>query len=203
MTEKYADCWSPSERKMKAIIEKLKGIFFTPLVLLLLKLKITANMVSYFSALLGLVSVIVLFFDIRMSAILLLISFMFDGIDGSLARASKKDNLEGSITDCFCDQIVISSTTIGFIAIGVINPIIGGSYLVTYPVVIIFTILRNLLDKPSIYVFRPRIIVYLIFIIYAFAGINLMDWIVLPLSIILFYQIIKDFYFLRGALKND
>lgn len=188
---------------MKSIIEKIKGILFTPLIRLLIKLKITANMVSYFSAFLGIVSVIVLFFDIKISAIILLISFVFDGIDGSLARANKKDNLEGSITDCFCDQIVISSTTIGFIAIGIINPTIGGLYLVTYPIVIIFSIIRNLVNKPRAYVLRPRIVVFAIFILYAITDINLMDWIVLPLSLLLLFQIIVDFYFLRGTLKND
>lgn len=202
MDKKCADCWSPSERKMKLIIEKIKGIFFTPLICLLIKLKITANMVSYFSAFLGIVSVIVLFYDIKISAIILLISFVFDGIDGSLARASKKDNLEGSITDCFCDQIVISSTTIGLIAIGIIDPTIGGLYLVTYPIVIIFSIIRNLINKPRTYVLRPRIIVYATFILYAFTNINLMNWVVLPLSLILLFQIIVDFYFLRGNLKN-
>lgn len=88
-----ADCWSPSERKMKSTIEKIKGTFFMPILLILVKLKISANMVSYASAFIGVLSTVYIFFDIKTSATLLLLSFIIDGIDGSLARISKQDNL--------------------------------------------------------------------------------------------------------------
>ena len=202
MNRKCADPWSPSERKMKSIIEKTKGMLFNPLVALLLKLKITANAVSYFSSLIGLISALYLFVNIKYAAIFLLASFIVDGIDGSLARASKQDSLQGSVTDCFCDQIVISSTTIGFIAIGLLNPIVGGLYLATYPIVIIFSVIRNLIGSPRAYVLRPRMIIYFSFLLYAFTDIDIIDMVVLPLALLLLLQVIIDFYFLRDKLND-
>ena len=196
-----ADCWSPSERKMKGTLEKVKHILSYPLLKLFIKLKITANMLSYFSAILGIIATVYLWYDLRIASILLLISLLIDGMDGALARITKQNTMQGSITDCFADQITISATTIGFIAIGLLNPIIGGLYLITYPLVITFSITRNIMKKPAIYVFRPRIIVYALLWIFTLTQVNLFDYVTLPISIILLYQVIKDFYFLRSQLK--
>lgn len=200
--KQFADCWSPSERRIKSIFERIKQIIFYPLVVLLIKLKITANMISYLSAMVGLISVVFLWYNLKISAILLLISLVIDGIDGSVARKTKKNNLKGAVTDCFADQITISASTIGFIAIGILNPIIGGIYLVLYPILIIFSVVRNIFNFPSSYILRPRIIVYGTFVFYIFSLINLLDYIVSILSIILLIQVIKDFYFLRSKLND-
>lgn len=199
-TVKCSDCWSPSERKLKNFFETWKKYLFYPIIKLLIRLHVTANMVSYFSAILGLASAIYILYDIKISAILLIISLLMDGIDGSLARELNAPKLQGSITDCFADQIVISSTTIAFIAIGIIDPIIGGLYLVVYPTHITFTILKNIINKPNRYVFRPRIFVYIAFWLYAFFGINYLNYTVLPISIILLLYIFHDFYSLRKHL---
>jgi phosphatidylglycerophosphate synthase len=199
--QECADCWSPSERRMKAHIERLKNLIFFPIIRLLVKLGVTANMVSYSSAVIGLASAVYLWYDIKVAAILLAVSFAIDGLDGSVARATKKNKMKGSVTDCFADQLTISATTIGFIAVGLLNPVIGGLYLIVYPVIIIFSILRNIIGKPAVYVLRPRLVVFIAFWFYAATSINWMNYVVLPLSIILLFQAVKDFYFLRGNLK--
>lgn len=200
--ERYADSLSFSERKPTALIEYLKKFIFYPVVILLIKLGITANMVSCISALIGFISAIYLWFDYKVAAILLLISFFTDGTDGSLARATHKNDKQGAIMDCFMDQITISATTIGFISIGLLDPIIGSLYLLSYPIVVIFSSLRNIIGKPAIYVLRPRIIVYAAFWLYTITSFNSMNYVVSPLSLILLFQVTKDFYFLRGHLRD-
>jgi len=195
-----SDCWSPSERKMKGFFETIKKYLFWPIVKACAKIGITANMISYTSAALGVAATVYLWYDIKVAAILLLVSLMLDGVDGSVARDQKPPKLAGSITDCFCDQIVISATTIGFIATGLLDPVIGGLYLIGYPLLITFSILKNIINKPNVYVFRPRIIVYASFWLYVFAGINYMDYTVLPISIIILFYVIFDFYSLRKTL---
>jgi phosphatidylglycerophosphate synthase len=199
--QECADCWSPSERRMKEHIERCKKFLFLPLIEILVKLGVTANMVSYSSAVIGLISAVYIWYDIKIAAILLAVSFAIDGLDGSVARATKKNRMKGSVTDCFADQFTISATTIGFISVGLLNPVIGGLYLIVYPVVIIFSILRNIIGKPAVYVLRPRLVVFITFWFYAATSINWLDYVVLPLSIILLFQAVKDFYFLRGNLK--
>lgn len=199
----YADCWSPSERKMKGFFENIKSILFKPLVFVLIKLQISANFVSYLSAIVGLIAVLYMWYDIKLATIFLILSLILDGLDGSLARATKTNNLNGSLTDCFTDLIVISASSIGLIATGLVNPIIGGIYLVSYPLLITFSVLRNILNCPKKYVFRPRFIVYAIFIFYAFSSINILNIILAPISLILLFQVTTDFYFLKNAsLKN-
>jgi|GEM_PF-2392841 len=195
-----ADCWSPSERKMKGFFETIKKYLFWPIVKTCAKFGITANMVSYVSAAIGIASAVYVWYDMKISAILLLISLLLDGVDGAVARDQNPPKLPGSITDCFCDQLVISSTTIAFIATGLLDPVIGGLYLVGYPLLITFSILKNIINKPNIYVFRPRIIVYIGFWIFVIFGKNYMDYIVLPISIIILLYVIYDFYSLRKTL---
>lgn len=195
-----SDCWSPKERKMKAIFETIKKYLFWPIIKCCAKIGITANMISYTSALIGLISAVYLWYDIKIAAILLIASLMLDGVDGSLARFTNSPKLQGSLTDCFSDQIVISSTTIGFIATGLINPIIGGLYLVGYPLLITFSILKNIINKPNAYVLRPRVIGYASFWLYAFFGINYMNYVILPIAIITLLYVIHDFYLLRKTL---
>lgn len=198
----YADCWSPSERKAKATLESIKGFIFNPIVNILIKLGITPNTISYISAIVGLTSAVFMWFDLKIAAILLIVSLLIDGTDGSLARATNKCSFKGSITDSFTDQIVISASTIGLIAINLLNPIIGGLYLVLYPIVIIFTILRNILNIPRKYVFRPRIIVYCVFGLYVLSSINILNYVVLPFSLILLLQVVVDFYCLRSVVND-
>lgn len=199
----YADCWSPSERKTKRELEEIKGFLFSPFIHILAKLGVRANMASYVSALVGLVAAVFLGYNLKTAAILLIVSLLIDSIDGALARVTHTNNVKGSLTDGFADQIVISATTIGFIAINLLTPIIGGLYLVLYPIVIIFTILRNVLNIPRKYVLRPRLIVYGCFILYVFSSINILNYVVLPISIVLLLQMFFDFYSLRSFLSGQ
>jgi phosphatidylserine synthase len=200
--EIYADCWSPAEQQMKKKGENIKGKVFGLLVKLLVKLGVTANMVSFSSAFVGIVSTIFLWYDIKISAGLLILALLIDAVDGSVARATNTNNIKGSLTDAFSDQITISATTIGFIAIDLLDPVIGGLYLVLYPMLIIFTILRNATKNPRKLVLRPRGLIYIIFWIYAFGGINIMNEVTLLMALLLLFQVVKDFFDIRNNINS-
>jgi hypothetical protein len=211
MVIKCDDPWSPKERKIKKLFEKEKGKLFHPIIKELVKLHIQANTISYISTAIGLISVLFLWIDLRISAVLLACHLLIDGIDGSLARYIRKNKLpyarkcgklQGSITDSFSDQIVISSTTLGYIAIGILNPIIGGLYLIAYPMQIVFSTIRNIIEIPNPYVLRPRIYIYILFGIFAFTSINYLNHATLLFSVILLIYIIHDFFSIRKWISK-
>lgn len=195
------DCWSLSERGLQKRLNRAKEIIFLPLLKLLHALGVTGNMVSYLSALSGLASAIWVWHTLKISALLLLVAVLLDNLDGALARYASENRSAGGLTDCFTDQIVISATTISYIATGIVNPVVGGLYLVTYQTVTIFAILRNLLGKPYRFVLRPRIVVYSAFVLFAFTSLNIMDYVTLPCAIIQLISIIFGFQFFRRLLK--
>jgi phosphatidylglycerophosphate synthase len=197
---KYSGIWTKSERKIKELSENLRNKFFHPVVFILAKLKITPNIMSIISALTGIVATVYIWYDLKIAGILLIASLVLDGIDGPLARYTGTGSPRGEITDAFTDQTVISATTIGFIANGLIHPVIGGVYLAVYPLLVTFIILRNIINKPSLYVFRPRLFVYVSFLLYAFWGINWMNYIIIPATGIVGIYFLYNFFKLRRML---
>lgn len=198
---KRADPISASEQRIKDVISEVIMNAVKPLLKLLIKLRVKANHISYFSATLGFISAILLWVDLRLSAYFLITSLLLDSLDGAFARYSETATVQGSITDCLTDQIVISSTTIGAILTGIVNPLLGCLYLLLYPIIIIFSVLRNILEIPSGYVLRPRIYFYIIFILYLFTGINWVNYLLALIVPILIIYVFRDFYRLRSCME--
>ena len=197
---KCADPISSLERKTKNRISKNLENNTKPVLNLLLKLKITPNNISYFSALIGLVATFFLWTNQNIAGILFALSLILDNFDGILARYSDQASTKGAVTDCFADQITISASTIGLILTGVMNLKLGLIYLVFYPILIIFSILRNIINSPSNFVLRPRIVVYSFFWIYLITSLNLINLALLPILIVMGFHIVRDFIHLRSKL---
>ena len=201
--KQYADSFSPFERKSKEMWSKHFGKLIEPIIKILVKLKISPNLISYFSAFLGLAATAFLWVDLSISGILLISSTLIDTLDGALARYLNKVKLRGAITDCFTDQITLSAITFGLILTGIITPLFGCLFLLLYPILIIFSVLKNILKIPSRYTFRPRLLIYGAFLFYIFTSINFFNFILGPLVLILGCQVIRDFYQLRNYLDEE
>ena len=199
--KRYADFISPLERKIKESVGKRFGKLIEPLLKLLVKLNISPDIISYSSAFFGLTSTVFLWVNLVTSGFLLIISTILDTIDGALARyINHTTTFKGAITDCFTDQITVSAMTLGLILKKIINPLFGSICLLLYPILIIFSIIKNFLKIPSSYILRPRLLIYALFLLYAFTSINLLNYVLGPIALILGYQIIRDFYQLRSYL---
>lgn len=199
--EKYYDCWSPAERRLKHVFETIKKYVFYPFLGLFSWLRISANMISYASAMCGLIATYYMWIDMHQAAIFLIVSVVLDGIDGSLARFTHQSSPQGSLTDAFTDQVTISATTIGMIANGVIDIVWGGVYLVLYPVLILFSILKNSLGTPNQYVFRPRFIMYVFFLWYVYSGQNIINYALIPVVLVLMSYVLYDFFTLKKVIR--
>lgn len=187
----------PGEKKIRDYLDKLKGKLMYPLLYILKNLKISPNYISYTAAFIGVCSAVLLFYDLELSAIALLISLTLDNIDGAYARYTKKANNFGLLTDVFSDQFIVTSTSIGYLAIGLVDPVIGGLYIALHPILSIFKILRHIKNIPRKVTFKPVAVPFFLFWIYVIWGYNWFDYLLLPCVIIMFIQIVIDFYIIR------
>jgi len=180
--------------------QKIRAAVLSPVLVVLTKCKINANILTLISLLTGLAACPVYFKSRGAFLILLLIHVLLDGFDGPLARYQNKASRKGSFTDTMADQIVIAATTITLIYASVIGIIPGVIYLFVYTIVITFSMIRNALSIPYTWLIRPRFIIYLWFIVefYFLPGtINYLLWIFIVLLLI---KMVSGFYKIRKRI---
>jgi phosphatidylglycerophosphate synthase len=98
---------------------------------------------------------------------LLALHLIIDGVDGPLARHQAVASSAGSYTDTLADQTVIALTTMTYMqaelldrpGLGIFS---GGCYLFLYTVVVATAMVRNGLGIPYRFLWRPRMLVYLL-----------------------------------------
>jgi phosphatidylglycerophosphate synthase len=155
-----ADCYADGDRGFMVWSQNLRAAALRPLLRLLARLGVTADVVTLVSLLLGLAFCPVYFFSKPLALILLALHVLADGLDGPVARFSGTASRKGSFTDTMADQIVITATTITLIVGGELGVLPGGLYIFTYTVVIAFAMIRNALSLPFSWLIRPRFFIY-------------------------------------------
>jgi phosphatidylglycerophosphate synthase len=85
---------------------------------------------------------------------------LLDGLDGPLARHKRVESARGSFTDTAADQIVVVATTITLMFSSTLSVPAGGVYIFLYTVVVALAMVRNALNIPYSWLFRPRFLVY-------------------------------------------
>lgn len=105
----YLLCW------LNGLIDKInnksqvvRSRIFRPLLKILMSFGITANRLTAFRIFLGLVFLVVSFWDIAIAGIILIITLCLDVVDGSLARFEKKASDRGKFFDMLADHIIYS-----------------------------------------------------------------------------------------------
>lgn len=176
---KKITCYSDGEQDMMNKTQQWRGTLFEPLLQLLVKLKITPNILTFISLLSGIAFCFVFYTNKPTAFILLALHVLLDGLDGPLARYTGRASNQGSFTDTTADQIVVTCSTIAFIHAGYISIVAGGLYIFLYTMVVIFAMVRSTLAIPYSWLVRPRFIVYTWFIIEVYllpGSINYVLW---------------------------
>lgn len=139
-----------------------KDRFLFPLVKILLRLHISANLVSIFS---GIVAVLSLFFSIVFSIPLVFIIGIWlhqflDGLDGSLARLSnKKLDANGLFMDLVFDSLGIAMVGFYVLYFNYVGPLIALIFISAYLGVNTISYVFAKTGKEYDFVVRPRIYV--------------------------------------------
>ncbi len=155
-----ADCYAEGDRGLMRWSQRIRASMLGPLLKILARLGVTADVVTLVSLLLGLAFCPVYFFSKPLALVLLALHVCTDGLDGPMARFSRTDSRRGSFTDTMADQIVVAATTVTLILGGVLGVLPGGLYIFSYTVVIAFAMIRNALSIPYSWLVRPRFIIY-------------------------------------------
>lgn len=143
-------------------VHHLKMKIFAPLLKILDKLKVKPNYVSVFSVLTVIASFALavnywnpLFFIIGMW-----VHLIIDGIDGTLARFQKSDNINGAIFDVISDHFGIIFFCIFVVIFGFANVYNVSILFLLYSIIIAISLYFLKKNISFVFVLRPRIYLF-------------------------------------------
>jgi len=140
--------------------QRLRGRALRPLLSGFARIGLRPNHLTFLSLLAGL-AFCPLFLWNRLAAFgFLLAHLLLDGLDGPLARHTGVASNQGSFTDTMSDQVVIAATAFFMVHAGYAAPLPAGLYVFFYTMVVVFAMVRNALNVPYSWLFRPRFLVY-------------------------------------------
>jgi phosphatidylglycerophosphate synthase len=177
--QKKSDCYSAGDRKLMELSQKIRGTALLPLLRLFNRLAIRPNHISFLSLLFGWGAACLIFSSRYYSALFVLFMHVLaDGLDGPLARYQNISSNAGSFVDTLVDQIVIASLTIVLMDKGIVGIFPGGIYIFVYTAVVTFSMVRNAIHIPYLWMLRPRFLVYFWLILEFTLLPNTINWIV-------------------------
>jgi len=160
----------------------LRVILFKPLLVLLTKLHIRPNHISF----LGLLASVGMFYllikdKVQSSLIMFFIYFFLDALDGTLARYQKCASDKGKFIDMTVDNIAATLLTLGLILTNTLTPINGTIFIYLMLINLIFAItIYNHFKKPNWFFHArggvmaqgPKNLFFILFILW---GLNIFD----------------------------
>jgi len=117
-----------------------------------------------------------------------------------LQDAQRKRQRGGAFTDIVCDTTGMIISSIGLVYWGLVNATIGASYAAVYTLLIIFTISRNQLGAIPKITFRPKYIVYAVYIFFAFSAQNWLSEAMLVFTVAMLPFVIRDYFAIKRKL---
>ncbi len=160
----------------------LRSRIFKPLLKILLRFGVTANRLTNFRIVLGLVFLAVSFFDVALAGIILIIALCLDEIDGSLARFEKKASDKGKFLDMFADSVIYSFVLISSAMLSAMAyPLMYNLFIV--PVAYLLAVVYYNELKLSDWIIKPyakcshlKFVVVVPYLVFVFTGINFIYW---------------------------
>ncbi len=143
--------------------QRLRGTLLRPLLVWLTRLHVSPDAVTLVAALFGLAFVPLWLMGYKLLALLgLTMHVCLDGLDGPLARHQQRASSQGSFTDTFADQIVVTGVTIAWMMDqpAMSHIFVGGAYIFLYALVVAMAMARNALNAPYSWLVRPRFFVF-------------------------------------------
>jgi phosphatidylglycerophosphate synthase len=132
----------------------------------------------------------------------LILHILLDGFDGPVARLGRYASDKGALSDIINDitaMVVVALTAMHF---GFADPLYGGLYLATYLYMIVFIIVRNVMDMPYKFVFKSKYYLFLFLLIKVHTHVDVLNPFLVLLSL---YQIAVSavgFFHLRRHLPG-
>lgn len=172
--------FAESEQAGQQRFQRLRDRIFGPPVRLLIKCRITADMVSLTSMLMLIpAGVLLLNYDSHeyagYASLLIWLHVFLDAFDGPVARQTGTAGPAGAFTDMCVDHSGMLVTSCLLSAAGLVDGTLAAIYVSSYTVAILFTVWLNVLGEPFRLVIRTKYILYSLVSLYGVSGRNLLD----------------------------
>lgn len=202
--------FAESEQAGQERFQKIRDGLCGPLIRLLIRCRITADIMSLLS-LLQLVpfGYLLLTADagntqqIAIASIFIWLHVILDALDGPIARATGTSGPAGAFTDMCVDHSGMMITTCLLTAAGFIDPTAAVAYVASYTVSVAFTIWLNVIGQPFKLVIRTKYLLYVLVSAYGIFGVNLIDRAVVLFCVIHVFFSVAGFIRLRKSLRGS
>jgi phosphatidylglycerophosphate synthase len=155
LTLSAGSIYSEEEERVLGPWQQIRQVLFSPIALVLSRLGIGADALSFTSVALSIGFCLFAPFHFTVAFWLLTTSFIFDGLDGVVARQTRSNSTKGSFTDTCCDLAALAFSVAGMAWIGAIHPALAVLYVYGYTVLVLFLVLHRLLRVSSHWIIRP------------------------------------------------
>jgi phosphatidylglycerophosphate synthase len=199
LKQRFGSIYSEDEERVLGPWQRIRQYFLTPIALILSRLGISPDMLSYTSVAFGIGFFLLAPFHFVVAFWLLVASIICDGLDGVEARLKRTNTARGSFTDMFCDQAVVAFSVAGMVWRGSINPILAILFVYVYTSLVIFLMLHRMFQVSSHWIVRPsRMLLYTAIGLDFFFSVNLLN-ILLATYLLAFPMLALSFWRLRRA----
>jgi phosphatidylglycerophosphate synthase len=180
LRQKFGSIYSEDEERFLGPWQRVRQFFLTPIAALLLRLRISPNMLSYVSVALGIGFCLLAPYWFALAFWLLVGSVICDGLDGVEARLSRTNTPSGSFTDMFCDVTVVAFSVAGMAWKGAIQPALAILFVYVYTALVLFLMLHRMLQVSSRWIVRPsRMVLYIAIGLDYFFSIDLLNFLLI------------------------
>lgn len=172
--------YSEEEVRILGPWQTLRQRWLSPVAVVLARLGISANVLSYGSVALGLGFCLLAPVRYEIAFWLLAASVVCDGLDGVLARFTHTNTARGSFTDLGCDAAVVALCVAGLAWKGLIHPALAILFVYTYTALALALLLHRLLRVSSQGILRPsRMVFFATIALDFFTHLNLLNTLLL------------------------
>jgi archaetidylinositol phosphate synthase len=200
LKQRLGSIYSEDEERVLGPWQKIRQYTLAPVAVLLSRLGISPNTLSYASVAFAIGFFFLAPFNFALAFWLLAASILCDGLDGVEARLTRTNTPRGSFTDMFCDQAVVAFSVAGMVWRGSINPVLAILFVYLYTSLVIFLMLHRMLQVSSHWIVRPsRMLLFAAIALDCFFGIDLLN-ILLIIYLLAFPMLALSFWRLRNAL---
>lgn len=196
------DSYSALEKRIRDPVRVLLYQLYRPIVLLLARLRISPDVISFLQIPVGLLIVWAIIPYPKLAFLLMLLAIVLDGIDGALARHLGRSSAFGALWDNVCDHIREVLVIAGLAWVGALNDFWAVLYGLAYPGINVTLALCNHYRTPVPLAIKTYLTAYPFIFLYLLTGINLLD-IGIPLSVLAMATgIFQGLYLLSRAMDR-
>ena len=204
----YFNYFAESEQAGQERFQKVRDGLFGPLVRLLIRCRVTADLISLLSlAQLVPFGYLVLTAEdsqqIAIASVFVWLHVILDALDGPIARTTGTAGPAGAFTDMCVDHSGMLITMCILTAAGLVNPTAAVAYVSSYTVAVAFTIWLNMIGHPFKLVIRTKYLLYVFVTANGLFAANFIGQAVVLFCVIHVIFAIAGFYKLRRILRDS